>query len=118
MAQSGTGQTAHTKIFICPWATTTTLATAIATEITLRGGGATWSSVFSASPGSTQLVSPYLRMPLIRIYTAATDGVLNDTVGATNAPLPQSTWFGPITLEDTSTLKYTGSSAATVIIEC
>lgn len=118
MAQSGTGQTAHTKTFILPWATGTTLATAIATEITLRGGGGTWSSTFSQSTGSTQLIQPYLRMPLIRIYTAAANGALSDTVGATTAPLVQSTWFGPITLEDTSKLTYTGASSATVLIEC
>lgn len=114
MAQSGTGQTAHNDLFICTWATGTTLATAIAAEITTRAS--TWGTTFSTAAGP--LSSPFLRMPLIRIYTAAVDGTLNDTVGVTNAPLTQFAWFGPITLDDTSQIKYTGSSSATVFIEC
>lgn len=114
MAQTGTGQTAHNKTFILPWATGTTLAAAIATELGLRG--TTWANTFTVTSGTLQ--TPFLRMPLIRIYTGAADGTLNDGTGATNAPLVQSQWFGPITVEDTSTLKYTGSSAATVMIEC
>jgi len=114
MAQSGTGQTAHNDLFICTWATDKTLAAAIAAEIHTRAS--TWGDTFTTAAGP--LSQPYLRMPLIRIYTAAADGTLNDTTGATNAPLVQSTWFGPITLDDTSQIKYTGSSSATVFIEC
>jgi len=116
MAQTGTGQTAHTFPMIFSWASGVTLDAAIAAELTTRS--TTWGAKFSTAPGSTQLVRPWLRMPLIRIYTSAANGVLLDDQAGTNAPLVQNQWFGPITIENTSYLSYTGASSAVVFLEC
>lgn len=94
------------------WATGTTLAAAIAAALTARS--TTWAEYFSAP--NQALSSPWLRMPLIRIYTTAANGTLGD--GTATVPLPQSVWFGPLTIEKTDTITYTGAASANVLIEC
>ena len=90
------------------------MATAIGTELTARG--TTWATVFTVPSGT--LATPMLRMPLIRIYTTAADGVIKDGTGTTGYPIVQYSTLGPLTIEDTSTLVYTGSASAVVMIQC
>lgn len=111
--QTGTGQTAHTKNFILPWATGTTLAAAVATELTARGEGGTWATLFGPN-----LTTPRTRMVLVRFWTAATDGTFGDGTGTSTIAMTQNQMYGPFTAEDLSTYKYTGSSSARAIIEC
>lgn len=110
--QTGTGQTAHTKNLIFPWATGTTLAAAINTALGVRG--VTWAAYFS--PSNSALATPNLKQPLIRIVTAATNGTLGDGTGT--FPLVTNQPYGPYTTEDTSTLTYVGDASASVHIEC
>lgn len=107
--QTGTGQTAHSKPLIFDWATGTTLAAAIASTLSART--TTWTAFFGGD-----LVSPNLRMPLIRVVTAATNGTIGDGTGT--FPLVTNQPYGPFTIEKADTLTFTGDAVAKVFIEC
>lgn len=105
MAASGVGNTGHTKVRIFTWATGTTLKAAIDTAVAARS--TTWAA-FTDSPAST------LRMPAIYVRTAATDGALGD--GTATIAMTQNLTIGPFDLEDPAAIRYTGTSAATVMM--
>lgn len=109
MAQSGTGQSAHSNVKIFTWATGTTLKAAI--DVMLAARSLTWAGVFGQG-------ASMLSMPMIRIFTAAADGVLSD--GTATIPITQNALWPagfPLTVDNPLLLTYTGTSAGTVLME-